>query len=266
MAALELEKTCLGEDAVDPCVQESFRRTDLDEKDASSSLPPLSVIAYTIGLPRDERMPVAKLNKHEIRTRETRELLLHAAETIFVRDGYEGAELSEIAALAGKTKGAIYAHFKSKEDIFLTLIAQRSQFHRNRMRQLLSQSTSIEQNLDSLRQLFLDTTIEDPTWSMLQLEFKLYAIRHPESQSRLQAFYEEVLAEGQESMYVRFLGESGQEKGGLSRTMAIRVLGPLLTSLAVESKLAPQLFDPSQMEDLAGKIFDMLLNLPKKEE
>ena len=59
-------------------------------------------------------MTVKKVNKHELKTRETRELLLQAAKTVFVRDGYEGAELGEIAALAGRTKGAIYAQFESK--------------------------------------------------------------------------------------------------------------------------------------------------------
>ena len=58
-------------------------------------------------------MPPKPLNKNEQRTRETRELLLRSAESIFVRDGYERAELGEIATLAGRTKGAIYAHFKS---------------------------------------------------------------------------------------------------------------------------------------------------------
>jgi AcrR family transcriptional regulator len=58
------------------------------------------------------------LNKNERRTKETRDLLLRSAETIFVRDGYEGAELGEIASLAGRTKGAIYAHFENKEDLF----------------------------------------------------------------------------------------------------------------------------------------------------
>src|SRR5437899_2363276 len=60
-------------------------------------------------------------SKHEMKTKETRELLLRAAETVFVRHGYEGAELGEIAALAGRTKGAIYANFKSKEEMFLAL-------------------------------------------------------------------------------------------------------------------------------------------------
>lgn len=36
-------------------------------------------------------MDPKKPNKQDLRTKETRELLLRAAETIFVRDGYEGA-------------------------------------------------------------------------------------------------------------------------------------------------------------------------------
>ena len=84
-------------------------------------------------------MTVKTTNKHELRTRETRSLLLQAAETIFVRDGYEGAELGEIAALAGRTKGAIYAQFKSKEDIFLALIEERALCYRARMEKLLAE-------------------------------------------------------------------------------------------------------------------------------
>ena len=78
-------------------------------------------------------MTVGTMNKHELKTRETRALLIAAAETIFVRDGYEGAELGEIAALAGRTKGAIYAQFASKEDIFLALIEERTRIYREEM-------------------------------------------------------------------------------------------------------------------------------------
>src|SRR5438445_2509758 len=124
-------------------------------------------------------MIVKTANKHELRTRETRALLLQAAETIFVRDGYEGAELGEIAALAGRTKGAIYAQFKSKEDIFLALIEEHSAYHRAQMAEMLAKSTSVEGNLAALRQFYLNL-MEDQAWALLFLEFKLYAIRHPE--------------------------------------------------------------------------------------
>ena len=105
-------------------------------------------------------------NKNELRTKETRDLLLRAAETIFARDGYEAAELGEIALLAGRTKGAIYGHFKSKEDLFIALFIERMSRHVNRMLELLAGSTSIEQNLRIFREFYVGT-LEDKSWSLL---------------------------------------------------------------------------------------------------
>ena len=58
------------------------------------------------------------------RTEATRRKLLEAAEQIFARDGYEAARLEDIAAPAGYTRGAFYANFESKEDIFFALLEQ----------------------------------------------------------------------------------------------------------------------------------------------
>ena len=66
------------------------------------------------------------LGRQQLRTRETQARLLDAAEEIFVRDGFEGAQLDEIAATAGRSKGAVYTHFKSKEDLFLALFEHRT--------------------------------------------------------------------------------------------------------------------------------------------
>ena len=67
-----------------------------------------------------------RMNKHKLKTQETRKLLLRSAEKIFARDGYEAADLGEIASMAGRTKGAIYAHFKGKEDLFLAIFEERT--------------------------------------------------------------------------------------------------------------------------------------------
>jgi AcrR family transcriptional regulator len=37
-----------------------------------------------------------------------------------VRDGYEKAQVAQIAAAAGRTKGAVYAHFRNKCANFLS--------------------------------------------------------------------------------------------------------------------------------------------------
>jgi len=53
----------------------------------------------------------------------THDLLLEAAQEAFARFGYQGTTLDRIAADAGFTKGAVYAHFRNKEALYLELLA-----------------------------------------------------------------------------------------------------------------------------------------------
>src|ERR1700683_4739597 len=64
----------------------------------------------------------AGASRQQARTDATRRKLLLAAERIFARDGFEAARLEDIAGLAGYTRGAFYANFRSKEDIFFALL------------------------------------------------------------------------------------------------------------------------------------------------
>ena len=199
-----------------------------------------------------------KINKHELRTKETRELLLQSAEKIFVRDGYEGAELGEIAALAGRTKGAIYAQFKSKEDIFLALIDQRTVAYRSHMLEMLARSTSTEENLATLRAFYLEMT-EDRAWALLLLEFKLFAIRHPESKEKLQRQFDELVPANREKVYAELLGPAEKGPDAVSRSVAIQMIQPMLSALAVETKLRPAFLDDRTITKVINRIFDALM-------
>jgi AcrR family transcriptional regulator len=208
-------------------------------------------------------MTVTKVNKQELRTRETRQLLLQAAEKIFVRDGYEGAELGEIATLAGRTKGAIYAQFKSKEDIFLALVEDHVQRNRTQMQKLLAESTSVEGNIAALRKFSLHLA-EDEAWALLMLEFKLFTIRHPESKKRLQGFFAELASANREQQFVEWLGPSGKGKEAISRAVAIRTLQPMLSALVLEAAFEPALLGKDVIRKVAGRIFDALLKAPPR--
>jgi len=50
---------------------------------------------------------------------ETRERLLRAAADVFAERGYEGTRVADIAAAAGVSNGAMYAHFASKADLLV---------------------------------------------------------------------------------------------------------------------------------------------------
>jgi len=50
---------------------------------------------------------------------ETRERLLRAAADVFAERGYDGTRVADIAAAAGVSNGALYAHFASKAELLV---------------------------------------------------------------------------------------------------------------------------------------------------
>ncbi|QEM82429.1 TetR family transcriptional regulator [Halomonas binhaiensis] len=53
---------------------------------------------------------------------ETKEALLDAAEQVFLEVGVTRASLEQISRCAGLTRGALYWHFRNKEDLFRAMI------------------------------------------------------------------------------------------------------------------------------------------------
>jgi AcrR family transcriptional regulator len=53
---------------------------------------------------------------------ETRERLLRAAADVFAERGYDGTRVADIAAAAGVSNGALYAHFASKADLLVNAL------------------------------------------------------------------------------------------------------------------------------------------------
>ena len=69
-------------------------------------------------------MATTRVTRSERKAR-TRDELLVAARKVFLRRGFHGATLEEIADEAGYTKGAVYSNFDSKEGLFLALYERR---------------------------------------------------------------------------------------------------------------------------------------------
>jgi TetR/AcrR family acrAB operon transcriptional repressor len=55
---------------------------------------------------------------------ETRDRILDTAEQLFSEKGVSRASLADIADAAGVTRGAIYWHFKNKQDLFSAMLAR----------------------------------------------------------------------------------------------------------------------------------------------
>ena len=55
---------------------------------------------------------------------DTKEKILNAALALFAQNGYEAVSVSDIAGRLGMTKGALYKHYKNKQDIFDSILAK----------------------------------------------------------------------------------------------------------------------------------------------
>jgi TetR/AcrR family transcriptional repressor of mexJK operon len=58
----------------------------------------------------------------ESRSTRKRAAILEAATTVFLRNGYLGTSMDEIAALAGVSKQTVYKHFADKESLFSEIV------------------------------------------------------------------------------------------------------------------------------------------------
>jgi AcrR family transcriptional regulator len=72
--------------------------------------------------------PPKRLTRKE-KQAETRRQLLDAGERVFLRRGFQGSSVEEIAAEAGYTRGAFYSNFDSKDELFVELLQDRV-YHR----------------------------------------------------------------------------------------------------------------------------------------
>ena len=60
----------------------------------------------------------------------TKDYILEVALDMFSQYGYAGTKLSELATRVGITKAALYKHYKSKEDIWLSAIAMFDEYYK----------------------------------------------------------------------------------------------------------------------------------------
>ena len=90
-----------------------------------------------------------------------REKILNTATQLFIQKGSEKTSMQDIAQTAGISKGAIYHHFKSKDEIVLAVLRSRQELMEEEMKQWLKAT----ENLTGREQLqtILKSNLESQT-------------------------------------------------------------------------------------------------------
>jgi AcrR family transcriptional regulator len=195
-------------------------------------------------------------SRQRLRTEATRRKLLDSAEQIFARDGFEAARLEDIASVAGYTRGAFYANFSSKEDIFLALLEHWIGGRIEQVSSLLRRHDTPEKRLRALREHYAQLA-KDRRFALLSLEFKLFAIRHPEAHARLRAQQQKLRACGG-NILTRVTRELGRSLP-ISSTAAAAGLGALSNTLLLEHLVDPKTLSDDESRHLLGIFFDTVI-------
>lgn len=62
------------------------------------------------------------VNQKQLQSEHTRQKIIEAATRLFAQKGFYGTSISDLTQAVGLTKGALYHHFKDKDDLFFAVV------------------------------------------------------------------------------------------------------------------------------------------------
>jgi AcrR family transcriptional regulator len=154
----------------------------------------------------------------------------------------------------------IYAHYASKEDLFLALMDQRVLTKFSAVTEAIEAESNIAKRPAIFRR-FLTAQAADQAWGILILEFKPYALRRPNSREKLTHLYN-LIGTSSDRDFTELLFGPGLEKG--QRTAAERrlaILGAIISAANLESHFRPKLLSPHQLQAVLDELCESLIRL-----
>ena len=119
----------------------------------------------------------------------TRECLMQSAARVFTRRGLQQASIDEVAEDAGFTKGAFYANFKSKEELFLAMLDERFSERIEEIERVIAGEGTTAEKAQRAGDDFTQMIVADREWQRLFFEFSAYAARNDEFREELVTRY-----------------------------------------------------------------------------
>ncbi|MGD0375172.1 MAG: TetR/AcrR family transcriptional regulator [Streptosporangiaceae bacterium] len=185
-----------------------------------------------------------------------RRRLLDAALEVFAEYGFASANLDQVAAAAGLTKGAIYSNFTSKDDLFFAMMKDQALNRVEAVRTVLggtSPGTHGEQTLHDIGRLLTGAFTEQQEWQLVFLDFWQRAVRDDDVRAQFVA-HRRALRAAIADPVEQILGQA-HALGELTVDDVVTVVLALNNGLAIEQYVDPDLVS----DDLFGRVLAQLL-------
>jgi AcrR family transcriptional regulator len=181
------------------------------------------------------------------RKERTKSELVEAARAVFLRRGFHGASLDEIAEEAGYTKGAVYSNFDGKDDLFLAAFEEHFRRRAEMYAGVIFDQQDIEDSYRLVARVWRAGNEVEPEWARLLTEFLIHASRDESLRARVL----EVRERGLER--IAAIVDALAAQHGVEFTLptidVARGSGALNRGLAVEQLLNP---------DLSAEMFEQM--------
>jgi AcrR family transcriptional regulator len=194
------------------------------------------------------------------RGQRTRAALVAAARTVFERDGYLDARLTDITQEAGSATGTFYTYFENKEEIFAAVLeeAQEEMLHPH-VREVVDDEdpiavieasnraylTAYERNAKLMRLLEQVATIDDDVRELRRRRGQLFAERNARS--------------------IRDLQSRGVADPELDPVLAARALSAMVGRMASSVYVVGEHVDQDVLVDALTRLWANALRLPMPE-
>jgi AcrR family transcriptional regulator len=198
-------------------------------------------------------MPRGEFDRSERRAR-TRTQLLEAAARVYAERGIDGATLDDVAEEAGFTKGAVYDHFGSKDNLLFALLDE------HLGQEIGEQLALFESNRDTPTRpqigadLWLAHIQADPASFRLFVEAWVKGQRDPAMRERVVTS-----VQAWRSMFRTFGEQRGEELGVTKSEALLESHATMMTALGLGFAML-KLTDPEAIPDrLLGAIYLVLV-------
>jgi AcrR family transcriptional regulator len=185
-----------------------------------------------------------------------RALLLAAARKVFLKRGYHGASVEQIADEAGFSTGVVYSQFGGKAELFLALLEARIAERAAGNARAVAGLTG-DQGIARLLEHAASTDRAEPEWGLLVIEFRVHAARDAELGRRYADVHQKTLA-GLEQV-VTDLYQPSAEPPPLPPADLARLLIAVGVSARLEQAAAP---GSSPMTELPGLLARLIQQRP----
>jgi len=173
------------------------------------------------------------------RRRQTRTALLDAAAALFAERGVAASSVDAIAEAAGRTSGAVYDHFGSKEGLLFALLEGWVDDVAAVMSAELVTAATLTERIGALWRNVSDPAVGNGRWIALEHELWSYAIRNPAALARLADRYREAW---------RGLGLLARDEPS---EMGPAVMGPAVMGLLLGLEMMRRVDPTAVTDDLA---------------